>query len=170
MYTRFVEPGRLALITYGPCAGKICTIIDIVDQQRVVVDGPEKVTGVSRHMLPVKRLSLTDLKAKLSRGAREKALKTALEKDDVMKKWAETAWAKAPSAWGKQQESASLKAALAGTSITSSDEVGAAMKPAASGGQAGGEDVKHSAPQYRGQTPVKFAAATPLASGSYGSR
>merc|ERR1719159_2171162 len=45
-------------------------------------------------MLPVMRLSLTDLKAKLSRGAREKSLRTALEKDAVMAKWAETAWAK----------------------------------------------------------------------------
>merc|ERR1712203_1168499 len=94
MFKRFVEPGRLALITYGPCAGKMCTIVDIVDQKRVVVDGPESVTGVRRHMLPVKRLSLTDLKAKLCRGAREKALKTALDKDGVMAKWAETSWAK----------------------------------------------------------------------------
>ena len=23
MFTRFVQPGRLALITYGPCAGKM---------------------------------------------------------------------------------------------------------------------------------------------------
>merc|ERR1719229_2201512 len=45
-------------------------------------------------MMPVKRLSLTDFKAKISRGAREKALKAALEKDEVMSKWAETAWAK----------------------------------------------------------------------------
>jgi len=94
MFTRFVEPGRLALITYGPCAGKMCTIVDIVDQKRVVVDGPESVTGVRRHMIPVKRLSLTDLKAKLSRGAREKTLRTALEKDEIMKKWSESAWAK----------------------------------------------------------------------------
>merc|ERR1712159_309470 len=78
MFDRFVEPGRLALITYGPCAGKVCTIIDIVDQKRVVVDGPESVTGVRRHMMPVKRLSLTDFTCKISRGAREKTLKKAL--------------------------------------------------------------------------------------------
>merc|ERR1712203_1010926 len=84
MYTRFVQPGRLALITYGPCAGKMCTIVDIVDQKRVVVDGPESVTGVRRHMMPIKRLSLTDLKATIPRGAREKTLKQALEKSDVM--------------------------------------------------------------------------------------
>mmetsp|Transcript_20563 Transcript_20563/g.42666 ORF Transcript_20563/g.42666 Transcript_20563/m.42666 type:complete len:134 (+) Transcript_20563:86-487(+) len=94
MFKRFVEPGRLALITYGPCAGKMCTIIDIVDQQRVLVDGPESVTGVKRHMMPIKRLSLTDLKAGIFRGAREKALKTQLVKGDIMAKWEATNWAK----------------------------------------------------------------------------
>mmetsp|Transcript_97600 Transcript_97600/g.314389 ORF Transcript_97600/g.314389 Transcript_97600/m.314389 type:complete len:134 (+) Transcript_97600:103-504(+) len=94
MYTRFVEPGRLALITYGPCAGKMCTIVDIVDQKRVVVDGPESITGVCRHMMPVKRLSLTDFKATISRGAREKSLRLALEKDGIMQKWSATSWAK----------------------------------------------------------------------------
>merc|ERR1719168_570635 len=94
MFTRFVEPGRLALITYGPCSGKMCTIVDIVDQKRVVVDGPESVTGVRRHMMPVKRLSLTDFVAKIPRGAREKTLKAALEKDEIMSKWSATAWAK----------------------------------------------------------------------------
>merc|ERR1711870_138813 len=77
--------------TYGPCADKLCTIVDIVDQKRVVVDGPESVTGVRRHMMPIKRLSLTDLTASIPRGAREKTLKLALEKGDVMKKFGETA-------------------------------------------------------------------------------
>eukprot|EP00931_Biecheleriopsis_adriatica_P071952 TRINITY_DN4592_c3_g1_i1.p1 TRINITY_DN4592_c3_g1~~TRINITY_DN4592_c3_g1_i1.p1 ORF type:complete len:151 (+),score=40.64 TRINITY_DN4592_c3_g1_i1:59-454(+) len=94
MFDRFVQPGRLALITYGPCAGKMCTIVDIVDQKRVVVDGPESVTGVRRHMMLIKRLSLTDIRMNLRRGAREKTLKKEMEKDDVMKKWSETAWAK----------------------------------------------------------------------------
>merc|ERR1719356_1704284 len=45
-------------------------------------------------MMPVKRLSLTDFKATMPRGAREKTLKAALEKDGIMGKWADTAWAK----------------------------------------------------------------------------
>eukprot|EP00927_Polykrikos_kofoidii_P047716 TRINITY_DN419_c0_g1_i2.p1 TRINITY_DN419_c0_g1~~TRINITY_DN419_c0_g1_i2.p1 ORF type:complete len:134 (-),score=32.61 TRINITY_DN419_c0_g1_i2:7-408(-) len=94
MFERFVEPGRLALITYGPCAGKMCTIIDIVDQKRVIVDGPESLTGVRRHMMPVKRLSLTDLKSKIPRGAREKTLKKAMGEGNTMAKWEETRWAK----------------------------------------------------------------------------
>jgi len=50
-----------------------------VDQKRVVVDGPESLTGVRRHMMPVKRLALTDFVSKIPRGAREKTLKTALK-------------------------------------------------------------------------------------------
>merc|ERR1711972_42797 len=72
----------------------MCTVVDIVDQKRVVVDGPGCVTGVRRHMMPVRRLSLTDFKAKVSRGVREKGLKAALAADEVLKKWSETAWAK----------------------------------------------------------------------------
>ncbi len=56
MFDRFVEPGRLALITHGPCAGRLCTVVDVVDQARVVVDGPVGVTGVHRHVLSVRRL------------------------------------------------------------------------------------------------------------------
>merc|ERR1719378_497300 len=71
-----------------------CTIVDIVDQKRVIVDGPESATGVRRHMMPVRRLSLTDFTCKIPRGAREKTLKKALAEGEVMKKWSETAWAK----------------------------------------------------------------------------
>ena len=94
MLERFPEPGRLALITYGPCAGKMCTIVDIVDQKRVVVDGPEKLTGVRRHMMPLRRLSLTDQKTTIPRGAREKTLKKALAKENTMATWEKTSWAK----------------------------------------------------------------------------
>merc|ERR1711865_228356 len=94
MFERFVEPGRLALITYGPSAGKMCTIVDIVDHKRAVVDGPEKLTGVRRHMMPIKRLSLTDFKCSVPRGAREKTLKLAMDKEEVMKKWQASSWAK----------------------------------------------------------------------------
>ncbi|CAE8615379.1 unnamed protein product [Polarella glacialis] len=94
MFTRFVQAGRLALITYGPCAGKMCTIVDIVNQKQVLVDGPESVTGVPRHMMPVKRLSLTDFRVVVRRGCREKTLKKALTKDETMKKWSESSWAK----------------------------------------------------------------------------
>jgi|TARA_B110000090_G_C13286495_1_gene410201 large subunit ribosomal protein L14e len=34
-FSRFVEVGRVVLINYGPDAGKIATIVDIVDAKRV---------------------------------------------------------------------------------------------------------------------------------------
>merc|ERR1719420_2363517 len=45
-------------------------------------------------MMPIRRLSLTDLKCTIPRGAREKTLKLAMDKDGVMGKWQKTAWAK----------------------------------------------------------------------------
>ena len=35
MYKRFVEIGRVALINEGPDQGKLCVIIDVIDQRRV---------------------------------------------------------------------------------------------------------------------------------------
>merc|ERR1719183_2222697 len=43
-------------------------------------------------MMPVKRLSLTDLKTKIPRAAREKTLRKALEADGTISKWGETYW------------------------------------------------------------------------------
>ena len=98
LFTRFVEPGRLALITYGPCEGKMATVIDIVDQKRVIVDGPSDVTGVHRHMMPVRRLSLTDFKSKIPRGARVKSLKRGLKEGDTLNKFKASSWGKKLSA------------------------------------------------------------------------
>ena len=60
-FVRFVEIGRVCLINYGPDAGKLCTIIDVIDNNRALVDGPESVTGVHRHAINLKRIQLTDL-------------------------------------------------------------------------------------------------------------
>merc|ERR1719262_1218898 len=45
-------------------------------------------------MMPIRRLSLTDFKSTIPRGAREKTLKLAMEKEGTMGKWEATAWAK----------------------------------------------------------------------------
>jgi hypothetical protein len=37
-FTRFVEIGRVCLINFGADAGKLCTIVDILDGQRVGKD------------------------------------------------------------------------------------------------------------------------------------
>lgn len=94
MFKRYFETGRLAIITHVPCEGKLCTMIDIVDQKRAVVDGPQDMTGVPRHMMSIKCLSLTDSKSKIVCGAREKTPRKALDQDEVLKKWGQISWAK----------------------------------------------------------------------------
>jgi len=94
-FTRFVEVGRVVLINYGPEQGKLATIVDIVDGKRVLIDGPQEVTGVHRQVISTKRIHLTSIVAGgLERGATQKSLKEAWKSQNILQKWNETAWAK----------------------------------------------------------------------------
>mmetsp|Transcript_4748 Transcript_4748/g.7208 ORF Transcript_4748/g.7208 Transcript_4748/m.7208 type:complete len:135 (+) Transcript_4748:66-470(+) len=93
-FTRFVEVGRVALINYGPDAGKLCTIIDMIDNNRVLVDGPREKTGIHRQVMTTKRLSLTDFVAKIPRNAKEKKIVAAWEEQGILAAWESTSWAK----------------------------------------------------------------------------
>jgi large subunit ribosomal protein L14e len=93
-FTRFVEIGRVCLVTYGPDRGKLCTILDVADNNKALVDGPEPVTGVKRQLIPFKRLELTDFTVEILRNAREKTLTKALKDADVIAKWEASAWSK----------------------------------------------------------------------------
>ncbi|ORZ39709.1 ribosomal protein L14-domain-containing protein [Catenaria anguillulae PL171] len=88
--TPFVQVGRVILVTFGPDAGKLAVIVDIVDHNRVLVDGPT--TGVKRQVLTFKRLSLTSIVLeKVPRAIGTGALKKKIEAQDVEGKWAATA-------------------------------------------------------------------------------
>ncbi|KAJ3291359.1 hypothetical protein HK104_006154 [Borealophlyctis nickersoniae] len=92
VFTRFVEVGRVVLVTYGPDAGKLAVITDIIDHSRVMVDGPT--TGVPRQAISFKRATLTDLAIKIPRTIGSVALAKAIEKQDLAGQWKKTAWAK----------------------------------------------------------------------------
>lgn len=49
--------GRVVYVNYGPLAGRLAVVVDIVNGKRVVVEGPG--LGVTRQQLSVKRLTLT---------------------------------------------------------------------------------------------------------------
>eukprot|EP01033_Poteriospumella_lacustris_P011757 gene11757-8376_t len=94
-FTKFVEVGRVVVITYGPDLGKLATIVDIIDGKRVLIDGPQGITGVHRQVIGTKRIQLTGVVATgLTRNATQKSLKAAWEEQNVLGKWKETAWAK----------------------------------------------------------------------------
>jgi len=82
------------VINYGSDAGKLAVIIDVLDQNRAFIDGPSTLTGVPRQTYPLKRLSLTPIKVKISRGARLSTLVKAFTAAKVNEKWAATSIAK----------------------------------------------------------------------------
>mmetsp|Transcript_22769 Transcript_22769/g.31822 ORF Transcript_22769/g.31822 Transcript_22769/m.31822 type:complete len:133 (-) Transcript_22769:58-456(-) len=91
-FTRYAEVGRIVLVNYGPESGKIATIVDIVDQNKCLIDGPE--SGVARQVIPFSRIALTDLTVKIQRNARAKTLKAAWAEAETATKWEATSWAK----------------------------------------------------------------------------
>mmetsp|Transcript_9962 Transcript_9962/g.14080 ORF Transcript_9962/g.14080 Transcript_9962/m.14080 type:complete len:135 (-) Transcript_9962:65-469(-) len=93
-FTRYAEVGRVVLVNYGPESGKIATIVDIVDQNKCLIDGPQDITGVVRQVIPFSRIALTDLTVKIQRNARAKTLKAAWAEADTLNKWEATSWAK----------------------------------------------------------------------------
>lgn len=71
-FKRYVEIGRVCLITYGEDQNKLCTVVDVIDTNRVLVDGPEPITGVHRQAINLKRIQLTDLKVPAKLNATQK--------------------------------------------------------------------------------------------------
>eukprot|EP00850_Spirogloea_muscicola_P013754 SM000095S24968 [mRNA] locus=s95:275604:276913:+ [translate_table: standard] len=101
VFRRFVEIGRVALVNYGPDCGRLVVIVDVVDQNRALVDAPD----MTRKQINFKRLSLTDIKVEVKRLPRKKELAAAMESADVTGKWA-------ASSWGRKLEVQKRRAAL----------------------------------------------------------
>merc|ERR1712063_17018 len=81
-------------VNYGPYAGKLCVILDVVDNNRALVDGPLSITGVPRQQINFKRLVLTKFTIDINRAVREKGLKKAFTEANILEKWNQTGWAK----------------------------------------------------------------------------
>ncbi|ORZ12443.1 60S ribosomal protein L14 [Lobosporangium transversale] len=91
-FQRVVEIGRVVMINYGPDAGKLAVIVDIIDHNRALIEGPT--TGIPRSAHAFRRLTLTPLVIKVPRNAGQAVLKAAIQKQDLAGNWAKTSWAK----------------------------------------------------------------------------
>ena len=92
MFKKFVEVGRVVLINYGPSAGKLAVVVEILNTSRILVDGPT--TGVKRQEISLKRISLTEFKLEVTKGVKKAALKKAITDFGLDKKWGESSWAR----------------------------------------------------------------------------
>ena len=80
-FKKFVEIGRIAVLGQGPDAGKIAAIVNVIDQNRVLIDGPT--SGVSRQEYPLKQLELTPIRVKFAFNARSKVVRKEMEASKV---------------------------------------------------------------------------------------
>ena len=67
-FDKFVEIGRVAYVAFGPDQGKLIAIVDVIDQNRVLVDGP--CSGVARKAMNLKMLHLTKFVISIAHSAR----------------------------------------------------------------------------------------------------
>jgi len=92
-----VEVGRIVLLQEGPYAGRLATIVEIIDHKRALIDGPSSDANLAVPRQPFSFANLL-LSAfvieKLPRGARTGAVKAAWEKAGIDEKWRESNWAK----------------------------------------------------------------------------
>jgi len=88
LFVRFVQVGRVVRLLAGKDKDKIAVIVEIIDQHRVLIDGPT--TGVSRRAIALRTVSLTPFKIKTTRGARTVTLSKDIAKKDFVSDWNKT--------------------------------------------------------------------------------
>ena len=77
VFRRFVEVGRVIIVNYGPLTGKLAVIVDILTTTKVIIQGLKG--GVRRQELSLRRVTLTDYKIDIKRGAKREEVFKAIE-------------------------------------------------------------------------------------------
>ena len=92
-------PRSPSLLPAGPDAGKLGTIVDVIDHTRALVDSPaipgaEALTGFGRAVVPMKWVALTPLTVGVKRNAKAKSLVAAWAAAGTVAAWAGSKWGK----------------------------------------------------------------------------
>merc|ERR1712135_260959 len=92
VFEKFIEVGAVVYITLGHHKGKIAAIANVVDQNRILIDGP--CSDVPRTVVNLKQVQLTKFKINIPWGYRSGGIKNLGEGEHISAQWAETKWAK----------------------------------------------------------------------------
>jgi large subunit ribosomal protein L14e len=90
-FQRFVETGRVALIADGPNKGKLVSIVDVIDQTRVLVDGPA--SNVARTQIRLNQLHLTKFRLRFPFSGSTRVVRKAWNDAKINEQWEKSAWA-----------------------------------------------------------------------------
>ncbi|CAB0038537.1 unnamed protein product [Trichogramma brassicae] len=91
-FERFVQSGRVAYVSNGPNKGKLVVIVDVIDQNRVLVDGPA--AKIPRGQMCLSDLHLTKFRLKIPFTGPTRVVRKAWKMEKIEKKWQATVWAK----------------------------------------------------------------------------
>ena len=72
-----MEVGRVIIVNYGPLVGKLAVIVDILTTTKVLIQGLKG--GVKRQELSLRRVTLTDYKLDIKRGAKQAEVYKAID-------------------------------------------------------------------------------------------
>ncbi|KAH8301273.1 hypothetical protein KR018_010135, partial [Drosophila ironensis] len=89
-FERFVQTGRIAKASAGPLKGRLLAIVDVIDQNRVLVDGP--LTGVPRQEYRLNNLHLTKYRIKFPYTAPTRIVRKAWTESDLKAQWKVSPW------------------------------------------------------------------------------
>ena len=92
VFKRFVEVGRVIIVNYGPLVGKLAVIVDILTTTKVLVQGIKG--GIRRQELSLRRVTLTDYKIDIKRGAKQEEVFKALDDYKLDEKFKKSSYAK----------------------------------------------------------------------------
>ena len=92
VFRQFVEVGRVIIVNYGPLVGKLAVIVDILTTTKVLVQGLKG--GIRRQELSLRRVTLTDYKIDIKRGAKSEEVFKALDAYKLEEKFKSSSYAK----------------------------------------------------------------------------
>merc|ERR1712194_11520 len=88
-----MQVGRVVYVNYGPAKGSLAVVVDMVDENRILVEGPT--TNEPRQLIPIKRLTLTKFRInKVLRNQKQSVLKKNIQDFKLEKRFSETGMAK----------------------------------------------------------------------------
>ena len=77
VFKRFIEVGRVIIVNYGPLVGKLAVIVDILTTTKALIQGLKG--GIKRQEISLRRVTLTDYKLDIKRGAKQAEVYKAID-------------------------------------------------------------------------------------------
>lgn len=80
---KLFEIGTVTVITQGRRTGKKAVVVDIIDENYVLITGPESMSGVKRRRMNIKHLMPLDLNLDIERGVGDETILEAIKERDL---------------------------------------------------------------------------------------